>query len=94
MWPDCRSWDDAYEQLTYERGACNLVQKYSPQLVRNRVFSEPNATWTIMVGRASAQLWLQNLHHIAYEVQRSPASCAPRTMQAACLGGIDAKLQV
>mmetsp|Transcript_18681 Transcript_18681/g.56469 ORF Transcript_18681/g.56469 Transcript_18681/m.56469 type:complete len:672 (-) Transcript_18681:1930-3945(-) len=43
-----RSWDDAYEQLTYERGACNLVQKYSPQLVRNRVFSEPNATWTIM----------------------------------------------
>lgn len=51
----CRSWDEAYEQLTYERGACNLVQKYSPQLVRDRVFSGPNATWIIMV-RSCARL--------------------------------------
>jgi hypothetical protein len=44
-----RSWDDAYEQLTYERGACNLVQKYTPQFVRDRVFAERNATLVIMV---------------------------------------------
>jgi predicted unusual protein kinase regulating ubiquinone biosynthesis (AarF/ABC1/UbiB family) len=43
-----RPWDDAYEQLTYERGACNLVQKYTPRLVRERVFAERNATLVIM----------------------------------------------
>jgi hypothetical protein len=46
---DGRPWDDAYEQLTYERGACNLVQKYTPRLVRERVFAERNATLVIMV---------------------------------------------
>jgi hypothetical protein len=46
---DARPWDDAYEQLTYERGACNLVQKYTPRLVRERVFAEHNATLVIMV---------------------------------------------
>lgn len=47
-----RAWDEAYEQLTYERGACNLVQKYTPQLVRDRVFAGPNSTWIIMVRSA------------------------------------------
>ncbi len=64
-----RSWDDAYEQLTYEKGACNLVQKYSPQLVRERVFSEPNATWTIMVGASGA------LHLVPTALSRRTASC-------------------
>lgn len=49
MSSDARPWDDAYEQLTYEKGACNLVQKYTPRLVRERVFAERNATLVIMV---------------------------------------------
>ena len=44
-----RSWDEAYEQLQYERGACNLVQKYTPQLVRQRVMSTPQDTLAVVV---------------------------------------------
>lgn len=45
----CRSWDEAYEQLQYERGACNLVQKYTPQLVRQRVMSTPEDALQVVV---------------------------------------------
>ena len=44
-----RSWDEAYEQLQYERGACNLVQKYTPQLVRQRVLYSPRDTLAVVV---------------------------------------------
>ena len=36
-------WEAAYEQLQMEKGVCNLMQKYSPALVRERAFGSPAA---------------------------------------------------
>ncbi len=58
-----RSWDEAYEQLQYERGACNLVQKYTPQLVRQRVLYSPQDTLAVVV-RPETALAVSCCRHI------------------------------
>ena len=45
----CRVWEAAYEQLQMEKGACNLLQKYSPEAVRERALSTPSASMEIVV---------------------------------------------
>lgn len=47
--PLCRVWEAAYEQLQMEKGACNLLQKYSPEAVRERALSTPSASFQIAV---------------------------------------------
>ena len=54
-WWHRRSWDEAYEQLQFERGACNLVQKYTPQLVRQRVMSTPQGALQVVVRLETAR---------------------------------------
>lgn len=46
--------EEDYEQFLMERGYCVIggAEKYTPQLVRNRVLSQPNA-WLSVIGRAS-----------------------------------------
>lgn len=44
-----RVWEAAYEQLQMEKGVCNLIQKYSPEAVRERALSSPDATFQILV---------------------------------------------
>lgn len=41
--------DSAYEQLQLDRGSCTLVQKYTPQLVQQRVLGSPQATAQVLV---------------------------------------------
>ena len=67
-----RSWDEAYEQLQYERGACNLVQKYTPQLVRQRVLYSPQDTLAVMVC-APRPHWLS---HVATAAAVMYTTCA------------------
>ena len=45
----CRVADSAYEQLQLDRGSCTLVQKYTPQLVQQRVLGSPQATAQVLV---------------------------------------------
>ena len=45
----CRVWEAAYEQLQMEKGVCNLIQKYSPEAVRERALSSPTASFQILV---------------------------------------------
>ena len=47
--PLCRVWEAAYEQLQMEKGVCNLIQKYSPEAVRERALSTPTASFQILV---------------------------------------------
>jgi len=46
-----RVWEAAYEQLQMEKGVCNLIQKYSPEAVRERALSSPDATFQILVSQ-------------------------------------------
>ncbi|KAK9804231.1 hypothetical protein WJX72_002551 [[Myrmecia] bisecta] len=43
-----RQWEEAYEQLQMEKGVCNLVQKYTPQLVRERALASPQSVIDIV----------------------------------------------
>ena len=60
----CRIWEAAYEQLQMEKGVCNLVQKYSPQLVQERALASRSSILDIVVSRrpsstvASLAPWL------------------------------------
>ena len=45
----CRVWEAAYEQLQMEKGVCNLVQKYSPEAVREQALSSPASLFQILV---------------------------------------------
>ena len=45
----CRIWEEAYEQLQMEKGVCNLVQKYSPQLIAQRALNSPASLFRIGV---------------------------------------------
>lgn len=44
-----RIWEEAYEQLQMEKGVCNLVQKYSPQLIAQRALNSPASLFRIGV---------------------------------------------
>ncbi len=46
-----RVWEAAYEQLQMEKGVCNLIQKYSPEAVRERALSSPDAAFQILVSQ-------------------------------------------
>lgn len=52
----CRVWEAAYEQLQMEKGVCNLIQKYTPEAVRERALSSPSAAFQILVSSLPAEL--------------------------------------
>lgn len=44
-----REWAEAMEQLQMEKGVCSITRTYTPELVRQRAFATPQATFQIAV---------------------------------------------
>lgn len=66
-----------------EKGVCNLIQKYTPEAVRERALSSPDSTFQILVSSSAAHLSTRYLASAYTPLQCVHSSIHPKvnTMQ-------------